>query len=166
MIAEFQSGIARTTRFSGRDAPEAFWPYAFIVLILAMLALGACVALFARLGAGPAYAGLDVWLGVAVAVAVALLAAAVTRRLHDRDESGLWGLMPLPFVAIDVVGFPRALTNYALGVADSWLVAGLFANNLVYLATLGGLLVMLARDGTPGPNRYGPAPDVWDFSPT
>ena len=131
-----------------------------------MLALGACVALFARLGAGPAYAGLDVWLGVAVAVAVALLAAAVTRRLHDRDESGLWGLMPLPFVAIDVVGFPRALTNYALGVADTWLVAGLFANNLVYLATLGGLLVMLARDGTPGPNRYGPAPDVWDFSPT
>ena len=29
-----------------------------------------------------------------------------------------------------------------------------------------GLLALLARDGTPGPNRYGPAPHVWDFSPT
>ena len=96
----------------------------------------------------------------------ALLAAAVARRLHDLDETGLWGLMPLPFLAIDIVGFPRALSYFAQQIADPWLFAGLFANNILYLATLGALLAMLSRDGVPGPNRHGPVPGLWDFSPT
>jgi len=166
MIAEFQRGLARTTRFSGREAPAAFWPYAFVVLVLALLAIGACLALLARLESGPDFAGLSLWLGIAAVLVVALLAAAVTRRLHDLDETGLWGLMPLPFLAIDIVGFPRALSYFAQQIADPWLFAGLFANNILYLATLGALLAMLSRDGVPGPNRHGPVPGLWDFSPT
>lgn len=165
MIAEFQRGLSRATQFSGREPPGGFWPYAFVVLVLAMLALGGCLALLARIDSGPDFTGLAFWLAVGAAATAALLAAAVVRRLHDIDESGLWGLMPLPFLAIDVIGFPRALVHYARRIDDPWLFGGLFANNLFYLATMGALLTMLLRDGSPGPNRHGPAPGVWDFRP-
>ena len=77
MIAEFQRGLARTTRFSGREAPAAFWPYAFVVLVLALLAIGACLALLARLESGPDFAGLSLWLGIAAGLLLGALSGLV-----------------------------------------------------------------------------------------
>ena len=34
----------------------------------------------------------------------------------------------------------------------------LFANNVLYMVSLIGLIVLLAMKGAPGPNRYGPEP--------
>lgn len=88
----------------------------------------------------------------------ALVAAAVTRRLHDRGSTGAWGLLPLLFLVIGAVLMPGEMQGFRTGAPN---LAGfflLFFNNLLYLASLGWLLFLLARDGTAGPNRYGEDP--------
>lgn len=90
---------------------------------------------------------------------VLLLAAAVARRLHDRDLSGLWGLLPLPFLAFGIVAMPRAFEAQLGGELQPGSFFLLFFNNMIYLAFLALLGVLLARRGTPGPNRYGPSPE-------
>lgn len=88
-----------------------------------------------------------------------LLAAAVTRRLHDTGRPGWWGLPPLIFAAIASILFPmvmeQAMQSEEFAVAPFLL---LMANNMFYLASLIGLIVLLCLKGTPGPNRYGPEP--------
>jgi uncharacterized membrane protein YhaH (DUF805 family) len=84
---------------------------------------------------------------VVAAILVALLAAAVNRRLHDRDRRGYWGLIPLPFLAAGMALMPEMSTNIAL-----------IANFLAYLYGLALLVYFLVGKGTPGPNRFGPPP--------
>lgn len=91
-----------------------------------------------------------------IAVAVILLAAAVTRRLHDRDRSALWGLLPLPFLAF---GFFALGKLFASNPFDFRLFAALLANNMAYLASLLFLIIQLASGGTRGQNRYGNVSD-------
>jgi uncharacterized membrane protein YhaH (DUF805 family) len=96
---------------------------------------------------------------VGCALAVLLLAAAVTRRLHDRGRRGWWGLPPVIFLALGLTLFPR-LFNSALSdqlTPDTMAMFGLMmANNLLYLASLVLLVVLLAGAGQPGENRFGP----------
>lgn len=88
-----------------------------------------------------------------------LLAGAVTRRLHDRGRSGLWGLLPLPFLA---VAFALAQRTHAplrtLFDADPGFTSVLLLSGLLYLASFLFLIVLLGGEGTQGPNRYGPDP--------
>lgn len=95
--------------------------------------------------------------GVAL-VAILLLAASVTRRLHDSDRRGFWGLLPLPFLAGAFALFPPMFTSVGGAEPDMGLFALLFVNNLIYLACLGVLVVFLCRKGTRGENRFGPQP--------
>lgn len=95
--------------------------------------------------------------GAVSLVVVALLAAAVTRRLHDSGKRGWWGLVPLPFLASGLLLMPQLIAN---GEPDLGLFALLFANNLVYIASLIVLVVMLAARGNPHDNRFGPPPPV------
>ena len=93
------------------------------------------------------------------AVAVLLLAAAVTRRLHDRGRRGWWGLPPVLFLAGGLVLFPRLFKSTLSGevTPDTMAMFGLMmANNLLYLASLALLVVLLAGVGQPGENRFGP----------
>ena len=96
---------------------------------------------------------------VGAALAVLLLAAAVTRRLHDRGRRGWWGLPPLIFLAVGLTLFPR-LFNSALNgqdTPDTMAMFGLMmANNLLYLASLALLVFLLAGASQPGENRFGP----------
>jgi uncharacterized membrane protein YhaH (DUF805 family) len=87
-------------------------------------------------------------------VAIALLAAAVTRRLHDRGSRGLWGLLPVPFLFSGFYLMPRM---FRMSEPDMELFGLLFANNAVYLASLGFLAYLLASPGNPDANRFGPA---------
>ncbi|MNS69255.1 hypothetical protein D3C72_1025610 [compost metagenome] len=88
-----------------------------------------------------------------------LLAAAVTRRLHDTGRPGWWGLPPLVFAAIAATLFPwvmeRFMQSDEAAIGPFFL---LFANNMLYIVSLIGLIVLLCLKGTPGPNRYGPEP--------
>ncbi|MEZ0243850.1 MAG: DUF805 domain-containing protein [Sphingomonas sp.] len=89
---------------------------------------------------------------------VLLLAAAVTRRLHDSDRRGWWGLLPLPFLATAFALFPTLFTSGGGEDPDMTLFLLLFANNLVYLICLGLLVALLCLNGTRGENRFGPPP--------
>ena len=94
-----------------------------------------------------------------VFVATLLLAAAVTRRLHDTGRAGWWGLPPLVFLTIGVTLFPRLVDSVMKAEAEApplGLFFLLFANNVLYIVCLIGLVVLLCLKGTPGPNRYGP----------
>lgn len=91
-----------------------------------------------------------------VIVMVLLLAAAVTRRLHDSNLRGWPALVPVALLANGLVQMQRLFAGMGDGrEPDFGSFLLLFGNNLLYLATLGGLVFLLARRGTAGPNRWG-----------
>ena len=84
-----------------------------------------------------------------------LLAAAVVRRLHDRDRTGLWGLMPLPFTLVSMAN-PKAATALATGSHEpSSLDRLMLLSSALFWIALIALIVLLAGEGTKGPNRFG-----------
>lgn len=90
---------------------------------------------------------------------VALLAAAVSRRLHDSGRSGLWGLMPLPFLTASLIGFPIMMSGFVSPAGPDFSLFGLlFVSNLAYMTTLVVLIVLLSLRSTVGPNRFGEEP--------
>ena len=92
---------------------------------------------------------------VVLVITVALLAAAVARRLHDRGRTGLWGLMPLPFLAFGSIVMPQVMASVT---PDMGLFFLMFFNNMIYIVSLVVLVVMLAGAGQPTPNKYGDLP--------
>ncbi|MFM5950063.1 MAG: DUF805 domain-containing protein [Novosphingobium sp.] len=108
----------------------------------------------------PDFSGLFLRLGAMLLVNILLLAAAIVRRLHDCDRTGAWGLLPLPFLATGFVMMPRMFDEISSGRGEPDISQFLllFFNNLIYLAALGVLIVLCARPGTPGKNRFGPPP--------
>lgn len=98
-------------------------------------------------------------LAATVLVAVVLLAAAVSRRLHDSGRAAFWGLMPLPFLAFGLTAFPMMMRSMETQAPDVALFLMLFVNNLIYMIVLVSLIVLLCLRGAAGPNRYGPEPD-------
>jgi uncharacterized membrane protein YhaH (DUF805 family) len=87
-------------------------------------------------------------------VVIALLAAAVTRRLHDRGKTGVWGLLPIPLLAGGLFLLTRLFT---LSAFDPALFAAVMVCNLLYLASDFFLVYLLAGEPDEGENRYGPA---------
>lgn len=196
--------LRRLTDFSGRENRRSFWLWMLFVLV-GHTFLGAVVSvplsLWIMTAMQPAMApGQDyqyappevalrhiseamlpvMWAGIIVAVLSALLflalvAAAVTRRLHDGDRSG-WYAVSLPVVQVAAVGCSLALlpdffdmvrevgTSTSRPPVDA--ATGAPVPLFVWAAMLGlvavgltvWLLVLLARRGTAGPNRYGPDP--------
>ncbi len=95
-------------------------------------------------------------MGVTSILAVSLLAAAVSRRLHDRNMTALWGLMPVPFLGVAAVGFPLMMADMMTNMVPNLSMFGLlFLNNVAYMVALVTLIVILAQRGAPGPNRHG-----------
>ena len=123
--------------FKGRASRSEFWWFCLFTLILNMI-----VALVGLLL--PALGSI-----VSAVQALWLLLPTVgvtTRRLHDRDLSGWWQVLPLAAVL-------PAIAGAVLG-ADGLLV---LAGSAAALASL-GLLVVYVLKGTTGPNRFGPDP--------
>lgn len=91
--------------------------------------------------------------------AVVLLAAAVSRRLHDSGRSGFWGLMPVPFLATGMILMP-GLMRSAMSEAepDMSLFGLLFINNGLYFLALVTLIVLLCLPTKAGANRHGAEP--------
>ena len=123
--------------FKGRASRSEFWWFCLFTLILNMI-----VALVGLLL--PALGSI-----VSAVQALWLLLPTVgvtTRRLHDRNLSGWWQMLPLAAVL-------PAIAGAVLG-ADGLLV---LAGSAAALASL-GLLVVYVLKGTTGPNRFGPDP--------
>jgi len=95
-------------------------------------------------------------------IAVLLLAAAITRRLHDRGLSGRWALVPAGLYAVWVTVFLRVFgsiwsdnaANDEVGFAIIFM--GLFLTGILLQLSMISLVVVLALKGKLGPNRFGP----------
>jgi uncharacterized membrane protein YhaH (DUF805 family) len=187
LFASIRHNLANLFRFSGRDSRALFWPYAitvFLSSIVANILLFAPIMsdimtrtmAYARAhpeGFPKAAPGqppvlppelipdMRWMIGPATAVSIAtilLLAAAVVRRLHDRDKSGWWGAMPLPFKAFAVViGLAAARTMTGWPPRPSPLTAISSLNSLCWWAAMIVLIVMLVGEGANGLNRFGEA---------
>ena len=123
--------------FKGRASRSEFWWFCLFTLILNLI-----VALVGLLL--PALGSI-----VSAVQALWLLLPTVgvtTRRLHDRNLSGWWQVLPLAAVLPAIAG--------AVLEADGLLV---LAGSAAALASL-GLLVVYVLKGTTGPNRFGPDP--------
>ncbi len=96
-------------------------------------------------------------LGLVAVAAIVLLAASLTRRLHDRGRTGWWGLLPLPFLAAGLLMIARI---FELQTFDPVLFAVLMVNNLIYLGADLFLVAQLAGERQVGDNRYGPDPAI------
>lgn len=96
-------------------------------------------------------------LRIGVAAIVILLAAAVTRRLHDTGRAGYWGLPPVIFLTVGLTAFPIVMEKFmeedGFGMSLFML---LFLNNMLYIASLIGLIILLSLDTKTVANRYGP----------
>lgn len=111
----------------------------------------------------PDMAGLMAPLAVITAITVILLAAAVTRRLHDRDKRGYWGAPALIFLAVGMAVMPTFFDSFSKPVAatqepDMGMFGLLFLNNLLYLGSLAVLVIQLVQNGRRGANRFGEDP--------
>lgn len=123
--------------FKGRASRSEFWWFCLFTLILNLI-----VALVGLLL--PALGSI-----VSAVQALWLLLPTVgvtTRRLHDRNFSGWWQVLPLAAVL-------PAIAGAVLGAAGLLVLAG----SAAALASL-GLLVVYVLKGTTGPNRFGPDP--------
>lgn len=213
--------LSRLADFAGRENREPFWWWVLTIYI-GQMALGMVVAIPLQLklmnamqpmqddptylDRHPEYAvqmmndalvpfvRYMIFFGLIVGVIhMALLAAAVTRRLHDRDRSGWWAA-PVPVIQIaTTLGYLSILSNFmhvvtsigpdgptpeAMAALQSLLpVFALFALlGLVGLVVMIVLIVQLVQRGTVGPNRYGadllpppelayPPPPAWQPPP-
>lgn len=95
---------------------------------------------------------------IGIAIFIGLVAAAVWRRLHDRGSTGLWGLLPVGFIVISLSGMMRLFGEAPEGRTSPGVFLIVFCSNLAYFASGIALVIMLAREGTPGPNEFGPGP--------
>ena len=180
MSNSIRHGLFGLARFSGRDRPSVFWPYAAFVVVLVTVSVSAVMvpemvgtfAKFERFAAAnpdkvtversatsvsyvvhghhpdlaPDVGGLMRRTALVIAGAVFLLAAAVSRRLHDSGLRAYWGMLPLPFLSFGFVAMDLLFKEFA-GPAepDMRLFLGVFLNNIAYLTALALLVVLLAR---------------------
>lgn len=193
--------LTRLFDFSGRENRQPFWLWVLVVygvqtVLSFLLTVPFSVVMSTRMQAlgrydqeyldvhpevasrivmdamSPMFTGLLVFSAVLALVTLLLLAAAVTRRLHDSGRSGWWGapvaLLQLATLAGYAIMLPRffreiaAMGPNASPEAVSALMAAIVP--VVALTMLAGLVgfvlmillvVFLAQRGTIGPNRYG-----------
>jgi len=157
----FADHFRALTQVSGRETRTEFWPWAGAVVGLTMVVMtsGMAMSLNAMFGAVndpssvPDFSGVFISMGVAIAFATALLAAAVARRLRDAGWSPLWGLGPLPFAAFSAITFPRMMMNFGFDPEpDMDLFMAVFISNGLYNAALLFLIILLIL-----PSRQRPA---------
>lgn len=145
-------------RFGGRDTRSQFWPYAAAAVALYLIVGMPVGIIMLPDDPGTSLKAVDHFILASVltfAGLVALLAAAVARRLHDGGFSAFWGLLPLPFVAYSITMFVRLASQFETGEPDAQLFFIVFTTNVLYFVALVWLIVLLARRSVSGPNRFG-----------
>lgn len=125
--------------FKGRASRSEFWWFMCFIFLINLLS-GILFSFF------PATIAASLSLVVSLLLLPANLGVAV-RRLHDRNMSGWWLLLPLISLVLGILGGNT-------GPGQSPVIAILtFGLCLVYL-------IILCMPGTAGPNRFGPDPLV------
>ncbi|WP_419809620.1 DUF805 domain-containing protein [Sphingomonas sp.] len=166
--------LRRLGTFRGRDTRSQFWFFvlglviaqqvgsAVVMVPLMFLHFGDAGLAADATASADGFASIMSWFVVIAlalpVLAVALLAAAIVRRLHDRGLSGWWGVMPLPFLVLGAAGMYRLFSSFGTDGADvdQQTFAMVLLNNVLYLLTLLVLVILLIKESDRGPNRYGP----------
>lgn len=187
-IQSIRRGFANIFRFSGRDTRAEFWPYAIFLYLAATVVTWLIMmpemmrmvqTIFQRAAERaameseptpeeidalvrdmmPNFEFLVIGSMAVQVVTILLLAAAVVRRLHDRDRAGWWGLLPVPCTLAAILLAPVSVEGFrATTVAPPPILFAAFLNSMAYWVLFIVLIVILAREGTRGPNRFGPEP--------
>lgn len=154
--------------FRGREDRASFWRYAALVYgLMTFVSVAVMFAvIFSVMPDGGAF-GTDVsapffpsmgmfFAGMALLLALTILlyAAAIVRRLHDGGLSGLWAVMPVPFLLFSMVQMWSLFDSFGSALPDMNSFYLIFASNLIYILTVIALIILLARRSDPQPNRY------------
>lgn len=183
--------LRQLTDFSGRSTRAQFWPFAFFLYaaqqIVSMIVMNPFMTKIQKIGEnGEAVLLLEgakadliqtfsamfgtifILSGIMMLLSMALLAAVVTRRLHDTNRSGWWALPTalLGVAAMVLMYFTiPALFGSTTSVGETFdfgaflnALMPMFGLNFIYLISAIALIIFCARDGTIGDNRYGPDP--------
>ena len=108
--------------------------------------------------------GLIVPMSLVLLVVALLMAAAVTRRLHDRGLSGPWALIPAGLYGVGLTLWGRMMSSMFTEVSavdnGAFMISFMLNFLVMMLAQMSMvvLLIVLAIKGKTGPNRYGPEP--------
>lgn len=162
-------GFRNILVFSGRDTPAQFWPFAGVilgvVLVVGNLLFILLVSVSTAIGSSseedlqnelPSLIPLIALTACGAAFTAFVLAAAVTRRLHDRNHRGGWAVIPLVFLGAGLIMFGFVTKSFERTAdPDPMLFFIVFANNVVYFVCLAFLVWQLIRSGTNGENRFG-----------
>ena len=158
-MQHYLNAMRRYFEFSGRSSRAEFWFFVLFVVLISILASIIDALLMAeRMGGTGLLSSL-----VSLVHLIPGLAVSV-RRLHDIDRTGWWVLLSLaPLGVLIVLGAgSMALMSGGSETAGMMGLAGMGATMvLVWLVNLAVLIVFLVfycTAGTPGPNRFGPAP--------
>jgi uncharacterized membrane protein YhaH (DUF805 family) len=92
---------------------------------------------------------------IILVLVVVLLGAAVTRRLHDSAMPGVIAWIPVALMVAGMAQMRDMMPADGAAPIDLGTFFRAFATNMAYLISLGGLVYLLIRKGTPGENRYG-----------
>jgi uncharacterized membrane protein YhaH (DUF805 family) len=185
MFRSIGYNLARLATFSGRESRALYWPYAIAVFVLGMVAglvlfVPVMMDMMTRIAAYvqthpegfpkpapgqppvlppelmPDFTAMLVPMAIVNVVTLLLYAAATVRRLHDRDRSGWWAALPLPFQLIGMLIGPRAVAAMLHpGGPPSPLAMLSSLNSLAYWAAFLVLVVILCGESTRGANRFG-----------
>jgi|TARA_Y100000294_G_scaffold178085_1_gene207292 uncharacterized membrane protein YhaH (DUF805 family) len=133
--------------FSGRATRQEYWMYILFLLLFSLLAIVLDNILGTDFGIGYGW----IYLIISIIHIVPSFAVLI-RRLHDTEKSGFWVLYPyIAYLPIFLGIF--MMTNYP--------ILGMIISGISFLAIfilLIMFLIFLCKDGTPGPNRFGPSP--------
>lgn len=165
-------GFKKLDDFKGRDRRSQFWPYAGVVCAVWFVVQGMFgnLVMLTTMVSGDEANFVIAFIGTMVAgvlLLACLLAAAVSRRLHDRGLSGLWALIPFGLLVAMMSGFGLLfqsvwedvpMDDSSTDMSFVFGMLGIMFCNLLYIASLVTLIVFLCLKGKAGPNRYGPEP--------
>lgn len=184
LVASTGHNLRRLADMSGRETQIQFWPFTGLVyglatLVSMMLTVIPLTEVFVKVAQqigeaanrggnaqpefvkspemlAPDFSSLFWPMVLINLVTVLLLAAAVARRLHDKNRTALWGLLPLPSMILGLVLMPTKMPIFAAQAAPDPLIQLVMLNNVVSYALLITLIVLTIGVGTSGPNRFGP----------
>lgn len=191
--ASFAHNLRNLGTFSGRDRPGIYWPFTLTIYLASVvigfaltipLMVGAFTESFEAVGRA-AEAGGEVdqaamqaemsasmmaelaqflpLQAITALVLVLLLTAATVRRLHDRDWSGWWVLLPIGWqlgglalsaYTYSIVATDPTVLDPATGTGGTLQIA-----NLALLVGAIVVLVQLVQRGNDLDNRFGPPPE-------
>ena len=118
--------------------------------VIGLFALGYALSCGVMLAGAADLRWLAAALGAGILAIPALSAGQIVARLHDRDRTGWWLALYAGLTALDLAPIDEAFDTYPISIGAY--VLGTLAFEIWLLLDLFG------RTGTPGPNRFGPAP--------